>query len=266
MKKTFITLMALAGVASAASVDYTLYESLGLDSDLFAAYDCSTGAASLGGSGISTNFTVDNGVAVLGNGKGTPWSNSVSIGAASGGDFTLSLDLVDLGTNSTWGCIFIGYSSTSTGGGYNNSLTLQVNSNNELVWSTSNGGEDSFAGNAAYNLGTGIYTGDTAGKTHAEGQTLTLVQDSTAKTLTLYVDGEQVAQATNWTSAQMKAINFGCIFGGKKPIDDAKIDNVAIWNTALSAEQVKSLIVPEPTTATLSLLALAGLAARRRRK
>lgn len=35
---------------------------------------------------------------------------------------------------------------------------------------------------------------------------------------------------------------------------------------ALTASEVKALTVPEPATATLSLLALAGLAARRRRK
>ena len=257
--------MALAGVVSAASVDYTSYESLGLKSDLYAAYDFSKGTANLGGAEINDSFTVEDGIAVLGNGKGTPWSNAITIGAAEGGDFTISMDLVSYGPSDNWGCLFIGYSSTSTGNGYNTSLTLHVNSNKELIWSSSSGGESSFAGNSAYNLSTGIYTSDTANKTHADGQTLTLVQDSTEKTLTLYVDGEQIAQATNWKSAQMKAINFGCLFGGGKKIGSAQIDNLAIWNTALSAEQVKSLIVPEPTTATLSLLALAGLAARRRR-
>ena len=266
MKKTLIALMALAAVASAASVDYTSYESLGLDSDLFAAFDFSKGTANVGGDGISGSFTVEDGVAVLGDGKGEPWSDSITVGAATGGDFTISMDLLNLGSSDDWGCLFIGYSSTSTGSGYNNSLTLQVNANKELTWSTSNGGEDSYAGNAAYNFGTGIFTSDINGKTHADGQTLTLVQDSTTKTLTLYVDGEQIAQATDWNSAAMKAINFGCIFGGWKKIGSAEIDNLAMWNTALSADQVKSLVVPEPTTATLSLLALAGLAARRRRR
>ena len=45
----------------------------------------------------------------------------------------------------------------------------------------------------------------------------------------------------------------------------ADVYNLAIYNGALSAEEVAKL-VPEPTTATLSLLALCGLAARRRRK
>ncbi len=42
--------------------------------------------------------------------------------------------------------------------------------------------------------------------------------------------------------------------------------DITFYNTALTTTQMKSLLVPEPTTATLSLLALAGLAARRRRK
>ena len=43
-------------------------------------------------------------------------------------------------------------------------------------------------------------------------------------------------------------------------------DNITFWNKALSDSEVSGLVIPEPTTATLSLLALAGLAARRRRK
>ena len=41
---------------------------------------------------------------------------------------------------------------------------------------------------------------------------------------------------------------------------------VGDWTTEGVKGQLKTMLVPEPTTATLSLLALAGLAARRRRK
>ena len=47
---------------------------------------------------------------------------------------------------------------------------------------------------------------------------------------------------------------------------DGYIDNLYVWNRALGTTEVKALVVPEPATATLSLLALCGLAARRRRK
>ncbi len=46
--------------------------------------------------------------------------------------------------------------------------------------------------------------------------------------------------------------------------------SASVYNQVMTADQAKSLgasmIIPEPTTATLSLLALAGLAARRRRR
>lgn len=52
-----------------------------------------------------------------------------------------------------------------------------------------------------------------------------------------------------------------------------KTDGIRIWSngaqehyTQLSLSSLSNNVIPEPTTATLSLLALAGLAARRRRK
>ena len=52
--------------------------------------------------------------------------------------------------------------------------------------------------------------------------------------------------------------------------DDHIVTSAYVYNKALGTAEVqkltKELAIPEPTTATLSLLALAGLAARRRRK
>ncbi len=56
---------------------------------------------------------------------------------------------------------------------------------------------------------------------------------------------------------------------GEIMLNSEYIDNVAITPSKLTdvaSIKTVSLLVPEPTTATLSLLALAGLAARRRRK
>ena len=57
------------------------------------------------------------------------------------------------------------------------------------------------------------------------------------------------------------------------PMNDEQGVNITTWQGEVSAEDIKNPTyleptpsVPEPTTATLSLLALAGLAARRRRK
>ncbi|MEG2585086.1 MAG: LamG-like jellyroll fold domain-containing protein, partial [Akkermansia sp.] len=88
--------------------------------------------------------------------------------------------------------------------------------------------------------------------------------------ITLYQDGisigtlDYVAEDKNITGIQ-----FGCSIAGgnNRPITSAKIDNVGLWNTALTADQVKSLngLVPEPTTVSLSLVGLAALMLRRRR-
>lgn len=54
-------------------------------------------------------------------------------------------------------------------------------------------------------------------------------------------------------------------WNGANAHQDGTMD-IQLYSSVLEVPQMKALTVPEPTTATLSLLALAGLAARRRRK
>ena len=82
-------------------------------------------------------------------------------------------------------------------------------------------------------------------------------------------DGNQIGSTTYGshtglrTSSSLSSIEFSdavtsaYLFGSRISENDAK---------AIAAELGQMAVVPEPTTATLSLLALAGLAARRRRK
>ena len=63
-------------------------------------------------------------------------------------------------------------------------------------------------------------------------------------------------KSSNWTPSGLE-------------LDTKAVESVAMYNTYISADDAKAIgtkLVPEPTTATLSLLALAGLATRRRRK
>ncbi|MBQ9095452.1 MAG: LamG domain-containing protein [Akkermansia sp.] len=97
------------------------------------------------------------------------------------------------------------------------------------------------------------------------------------QTLTLYVNGDS-ASVTYAPGADSKLSNFqlGSQWGDGSRRVQANFDDLAIWNRTLGADEIAllsqgaiangTLPVPEPTTATLSLLALAGLAARRRRK
>ncbi len=112
--------------------------------------------------------------------------------------------------------------------------------------------------------------------------------DSTADTFTLYgvkKDGS-VASAYISTSQTLKDNDYKwleIVAGTYQKMDDRSdvslvgttadltgvIDSITVFDQAMSADNIKYYMqttIPEPATATLSLLALAGLAARRRRK
>ena len=71
---------------------------------------------------------------------------------------------------------------------------------------------------------------------------------------TIYVDGTEAGQQTMGDSFVLDKISV------------ATAGNNNSWQSQPSYSNMLLKVVPEPTTATLSLLALAGLAARRRRK
>ncbi len=98
-------------------------------------------------------------------------------------------------------------------------------------------------------------------------------------TMQVFVDGSLTHTYTLGTtdSSVIKSITGG---GSNKKSADVRLDNLAVYDGVLTSENFTYLAthampmsfespspaVPEPATATLSLLALAGLAARRRRK
>lgn len=95
--------------------------------------------------------------------------------------------------------------------------------------------------------------------------------------LTLNING-YTATTTYTVANDEKLSNFqlGSAYGISAARVTADFDDLAFWNRALTSSEVAllskgatangHLVVPEPTTAMLSLLALAGLAARRRRR
>lgn len=107
--------------------------------------------------------------------------------------------------------------------------------------------------------------------------TITLVGTTSASddgtlSLDLYANGVSqitlnVTGASNWLNDNNGMFNFRFgYYGAPANSSTFDVDNVLIYNKALSAVEINAITVPEPATATLSLLALVGLATRRRRK
>ena len=238
MKKTIITLMALAGAAFGA--DYTTET----------AWTLNFGNEYTGG----FQWTAEAGYSY-----GTPWE----IVAVEGGTQTNSNDRVHMagGVFGSWDEDFQ-FAITLTLG-----ETISA-SNNWPVF-----GE--IAGNGTA-LRFGPYTGvnntvavdgsltKTEGRNNlvsvAPGGTYTVTLTKIGKDVTVAVDGKETAYGVlaDTVSGNITDITFG-----GRQADNA---NNRINEVVHSASYSVLTVIPEPTTATLSLLALAGLAARRRRK
>ncbi len=258
MKKTLFALFALGSVASAALTDGLQWaESFGDGFDQEATFT------------INNAFGVEDGVGIAGGkyANSRIWTTNLS-GGNFVDEFTFSFKLVDF-DSANWNDALALYTNGRTSG-TNNSLQLQKNASGELMIYT-----DNFTGS---NVG-GDDSNINLGKIDSlEGKQITLTlsatktETGTTRSLTAYVDGIALADTITFTYAEgatpstaLTGFQFGAAFGGERVSNSVTVDNIGVWNRALSAEEVASLPIPEPTTATLSLLALAGLAARRRR-
>ena len=255
MKKTLITLLALCGVASA--TDATLVWDLSFN-DLN-----QTVVTNGSGNDYSTLTIAMNGSTVTDGICATPANNRVTIT-----DSAATLRMMDSfsfvvkgGADvavANWGVLF--------GLGEDNSWNIKVanNTNGNLTFLEEGYNISDKVGSTATpygSMGTYIVTVDNGGKTQAGTSTAAL---------TLYYNGAQVATGTlgaiNCTTQPLDTFALGGRNIGVGNATDFSFTNVQLYSGVLSATQISQLSVPEPTTATLSLLALAGLAARRRRK
>lgn len=85
-------------------------------------------------------------------------------------------------------------------------------------------------------------------------ETITWSEEDQKYVATLYVDGAVAGTQTLGDSYTLEKLSFTTAGNGN------------MWSSQPSYSNIQISVIPEPTTATLSLLALAGLAARRRRK
>ncbi len=188
---------------------------------------------------------------------GTSYSIDVtSLGYTLESAWTLQFDAEVTGASATWTRVI-----TAGHANQNNLIQMWFNPNTDKV------GFDKVGGNIATTEAAASH-GDidlVDGTTHT--YTIVFTGGQTAPTMSLYLDNSTTALATREFS--YTASNYGPAYGwtfNTLQIGGAgfgaEVSNVALYAGA----QAPTGNIPEPTTATLSLLALAGLAARRRRK
>lgn len=253
MKKTLVTIMALAGVAAA---------------------DTPTPTAAV------NDYTFNTSVITFGS-TDTAWSSFAGkINAAN--SFTLQISLTDW-KPANGPLFYLSTKDSESAATYDTSLVT-------VGYSADGNGLSGWYGAALFNSANGSmrtdtdntnpgpvnYTYTSASRTelpsHANSSSLeaTLFVTANQGTVTLYevnYDNElvQICSTTNLSAGEAKSIVFSQWSNTTTTNDNNGTISISAYNGVLTTSQMAALI-PEPTTATLSLLALAGLAARRRRK
>ena len=243
MKKTLITLLAMA--TSAMGADWSL-------SDAVLTVDTPANSVSLTSTGITDGtFTV---AAQL----NADFFDEVSIGQPllSKSSFFSVTDA----TNTNWHIGAAVGTSTSAGKIVKSGLY------------TTSKAADTFAADTSGWLSIGQDGCLTSSVTRGvDSAALTMTYDASTFTVSLYLtlaylDREAVTITGSNTSFQWSGNTLSTL--GSLEMNTDSIEKIYVFAGAATAEQAAAMnaaLVPEPATATLSLLALAGLAARRRR-
>lgn len=236
MKKTLIALMALAGIAQAADYELEKVWTLNFGSEYTNGYELTGTMASTGKFWDVDGNTVTGGVTTAGNhrvhmagGNYGNWADNFQ--------FSITLTLGDpISASNGWPVV-----AEIAGNGTALRFGPYTNDGNYVAIDGSLN-PDSKSSDMNFTL--------------EAGNTYTLTLTKIGNNLTLGVDGKDVAFGyfDSAVSGNITDIALGGNTGG----------NYRINETVHSVSMSK--IVPEPATATLSLLALAGLAARRRRR
>lgn len=253
MKKTIMMLLAMAGAVAASESD--LLWSLDLTGG---SYNITMGEAWTSSAYSpetkwgSQDFTTTPG-ALTADGDKKVALEGVSPGVGLGSEFTLTMN-VNL---------------TGTGGNDTSDTAYWIVSlnQNQSIWfigaQYDTATQQVVVGNANHTL-TNVASYGTYALSEIKTITLTMAGELNAEgTFTIYVNGTKAAEA-NVSAGDRHAAPFnnGVVFMNKM----SEHDGVAGSITGASLYSgVHTPVVPEPATATLSLLALVGLAARRRR-
>lgn len=243
VKRSFIilALLAAAGIAHAASPVYS--------------WEWTTEGTQITAPGWNGSFTYTTGndYATFGSGSGggTPYNSGI---AGISGSFTVSFDLKNLSsTGNAWKDVFSLYSN-GTVSGESNSMVLEFNEAGELYFYNKG-----FGGQTGGNINTGVTWTDLQQDTW---NNFSIVSDLSSQTLSVYVNGALAGTITGWnpSSPALTGSQFGSSFGEVRPMNGTMdINNIKFYDGVV-------LPVPEAATASLSLLGLAALMMRRRRR
>ena len=192
----------------------------------------------LGGAPDAFSEEIIDGNVVGAAGSGSLASNRVYSTNLSAGNFTdaftISFTLVDF-DGANW-CDVLSMYSNGTTSGVGNSIQLQKNSAGELmVYTTAFSGSNVTGNNANFKFG--HIANDLLGKV----LTLTYADNM----LMGYVDGTAIEDTVTFTFAEgvtpstaLTGFQFGCAFGNNRPCTKVVLDNIALWNRALTATEI----------------------------
>lgn len=280
MKKTLIALIALAGVSFAQDditlrylIDCNTYEG-GQLSFVNAATEQYKGSTEIISEGFCnyTSSTMDGSSYATTASRANNWkiedADGINDGTADG----------VLNTDKGFTITFNGYA--TSGQNWKDFLSFTIGGQQykfEL-----NGGSDLFIYNK--DLGTGSPYASVSNVSKGNWYNYAVSVLGSSYTFSVFnMEGELVSSATTVTNGATGNLTgiYNCSNFDSHNSDKYYIDNIAIYDGVLSEKQISQLtkdqvagkgttqsfaVVPEPATATLSLLALCGLAARRRRK
>ena len=240
MKKTLITLMALSGVAMADTQVWDLSTSVTSGDYL---YDAETGL-------FTDNTEVEGTVLNDTSKSGTIQTNiCFTLNLTEAQKITVDTKLIDMDMPGDTGLCLTSTGLASTWNGATSdsrdSVSYDALLNDSGVFTDKNG-DKCITLTFVQTNGSGVQVWSNTTK-HINDSSLK--SGSNTSLTSIYVNADYI-----------EALQFAPGWEG-----DAIVDTNAAFNTAV-VEKLGVPAVPEPTTATLSLLALAGLAARRRRK